>query len=317
MSKVLVTGGAGYIGSVLTMCLLEEGHEVTCMDNLTYSQSSHENFLRSKRYNFVLGDVRDERIVKELIRGKEYIIPLAAIVGMPACNRNPADAKSINKEAVLMLNRLREPRQKIIFPTTNSGYGTKTGEVFCTEDTPLEPISLYGTTKAETEKALLSSDDVVTFRLATVFGLSPRMRLDLLVNDFVFRAMAEGGIKLFEPHFKRNYIHINDVARAFVHAMNNFEAMKGLPYNVGLEDANLSKLDLAEKIKAHLPHIKIEFGEGQDPDKRNYTVSNQRIIRAGFLPKFTLDDGIRELILGYREIINTLTPTQISFMRNL
>jgi nucleoside-diphosphate-sugar epimerase len=302
--KVLITGGSGYIGSVLTGHLLEEGHDVTCLDNLIYGQKSLFNYADNPNFNFVYGDARDRNVMKELVPKSDVIIPLAAIVGMPACNLKPMDAENTNKEAIFMLNELRD-YQKVIFPNTNSGYGTKTGEVFCTEETPLEPISSYGKMKCEAEEHLLNSDkNAITLRLATVFGTSPRMRTDLMVNDFVLKAIRDKTLVLYEKNFKRNYIHIKDVARGFKHCIDNYDDMKNEPYNLGLEDANLSKLELAEKIKSYLPQFEIICKEiGKDPDKRDYIVSNQKILKTGFKPKFSLDDGIKELIKGYNILL--------------
>lgn len=303
--NVLITGGAGYIGSILTGHLLEKDYRVTCLDNLVYRQESLLNFVSNPNFNFIYGDARDQRLLKDFVADFDTIIPLAAIVGMPACKRNPEDAKSINLNAIIGLDKIRSPNQKVIFPNTNSGYGSKSKEFHCDENTPLEPISLYGKLKCEAEKHLLDSEkDAITLRLATVFGTSPRMRTDLLVNDFVLRAMADGYIILYEEHFKRNYIHIKDVARCFKHCIENFDSMKNLPYNVGLEDANLSKLELSKKIKSHIPEFEIVCKDiREDPDKRNYIVSNQRILSTGFEPKFSLDDGIRELIKGYEILL--------------
>ena len=277
--KILVTGGAGYIGSVLAPELLRAGHEVTVIDNFLYNQNSLLDVCNFKTLNVVRGDARDEALVKKHITGKDFIIPLACIVGAPACDMDPVAATSINRDAVLMILKLRKPEQKIIFPNTNSGYGRmQEGVAYCDETSPLEPVSLYGKLKVETELALLKAGNAITFRLATVFGASPRMRMDLLVNDFVYRALIDRTAVLFEPHFKRNYIHIRDVARAFMHAMDNFEKMKNEPYNVGLSDANLSKAKLCEEIKEQLPKfVYVESAIGEDPDKRNYIVSNAKI----------------------------------------
>lgn len=301
--KVLVTGAAGYLGSILCEHLLKAGHSVEALDNLSLGTPSLFHLCNNPNFNFTKGDVRDERTIKAALKGVDAIIPLAAIVGAPACDRDPISAKSINLDAILMLNKLRSPNQLVIYPTTNSGYGTKSGDSFCTEDTPLEPISLYGTTKVEAEKAILDSKNGVTFRLATVFGVSPRMRLDLLVNDFTYQAVTKGFTVIFEKDFKRNFIHIRDVADAFIHGLNNFSKMNGKAYNAGLDAANISKEGLALKIKEHLPNFFIHFSEiGTDPDKRNYVVSNQRLREAGFEAKRSLDDGIKELIKAYRMI---------------
>jgi nucleoside-diphosphate-sugar epimerase len=231
------------------------------------------------------------------------LVPLAAVVGAPACDRDPSFARSVNLDAIRLINRVRSPRQLVLYPTTNSGYGTQTGDVFCTEDTPLEPISLYGQTKSQAEQELLESTNTVTLRLATVFGMSPRMRLDLLVNHFVYTAATDGYIVIFEKDFKRNYIHIRDVADCFVHCMENSKKMTGRAYNAGLDAANLSKEELALKIKEFVPNFFVHFSEvGSDPDKRNYIVSNQRLREAGFEARRSLEDGIQELLKGYRMI---------------
>jgi len=298
-----VTGGAGYLGSVLSEHLLKLGYQVTVIDNLMYQQQSLFHLCANPDFEFVVGDVRDENLIKRLLKDADVIIPLAAVVGAPACERDPWLAESVNLGAVRALNRLRSARQLVIFPTTNSGYGTKSGDAYCTEDTPLEPISHYGRTKVGAEAELLNSANTITLRLATVFGMSPRMRLDLLVNHFVYAAITEGYIVIFEKDFKRNYIHIRDVADCFVHCIGNFERMVGRPYNAGLDSANLSKKQLALKIKEYVPRFYVHFAEvGEDPDKRNYIVSNQRLREASFEAQRTLDEGIQELVKGYRMI---------------
>ena len=237
------------------------------------------------------------------IKGVDFILPLACLTGAPACDRDPVSARNINLEAIKMLLKLRDKKQKIIFPTTNSGYGVGQEGIYCDENTPLNPISLYGRLKVEAEKAILEAGNAITLRLATVFGISPRMRLDLLVNDFVYRAVNDRFVVLFESHFKRNYIHIRDVARAFIHCLSKFEQMKDEPYNVGLDDANLSKLELCQEIKKQIPNLAIiESKVGEDPDKRNYIVSNAKLLKTGFRPKYSLQDGIAELIKGYQII---------------
>jgi nucleoside-diphosphate-sugar epimerase len=299
--RVLVTGGAGYLGSVLCEHLLAAGYTVTVVDNLMYGQNALFHLCAHPSFNFIRGDVRDESCIKQHLKSKDIIIPLAAIVGAPACDRDPWLSKSVNAEAIHLINRIRSSDQLVIFPNTNSGYGIKTDNAFCTEDTPLEPITLYGRTKVQAETELLDSPNAITLRLATVFGMSPRMRLDLLVNHFVYAAVTDGYLVIFEKDFKRNFVHIRDVAECFLHCMKNAGRMAGKAYNVGLDAANLSKGELALKVKEHVPSLFIHFSEiGSDPDKRNYLVSNQRLRESGFEAKRSLDDGIKELITGYR-----------------
>ena len=300
-AKVLVTGGAGYLGSIFCEHLLARGFRVTVIDNLLYNQRTLFHLCTHRGFEFVRGDVRDERVITSLVGDADVVFPLAAIVGAPACERDPSLARSVNLEAIQMLNRLRSPRQLVVFPTTNSGYGTKTEEICCAEDTPLEPISLYGQTKASAEAEVLEQSNTITLRLATVFGISPRMRLDLLVNHFVYAAVTDGYIVIFEKDFKRNYIHIRDVADCFIHCIANSGHMVGKPYNAGLDAANLSKEELALKIKTYIPNFSIHFAPiGTDPDRRNYIVSNQRLREAGFEARRSLDEGIQELLKGYR-----------------
>jgi len=304
--RILVTGGAGYLGSVLCERLLDFGHAVTVLDNFMFGQTSLLHLCANPRLEIVRGDVRDEATVARALASADVVIPLAALVGAPLCDRDPHAATAINHGAVATLLRLRSPNQLVVYPTTNSGYGTKSGAQFCTEDTPLEPISLYGRTKVDAERDVLAAQNTVTLRLATVFGMSPRMRVDLLVNHFVFAAVTDGYIVIFEKDFKRNYIHIRDVADCFAHCIDHHAAMRGKPYNAGLDKANLSKEELALKVKEHVPGFYIHFAEvGSDPDKRNYIVSNQRLREAGFEAKRSLDDGIAELIKGYRMIRKT------------
>ena len=303
MSKVLITGAAGYIGSILTPELLKKGHEVVAIDNFFYDQMSLLDVCNDKNLKIIRGDARNRELISEHIKGAEFIIPLACIVGAPACDRDPLAAKSVNLDAIKMILELREENQKIIYPNTNSGYGVGQQGVHCDENTPLKPISLYGRLKVEAEKALLEAGGSITLRLATVFGVSPRMRLDLLVNDFVYRAVTDRFAVLFEPHFKRNYIHVRDVAAAFIHAMENFDNMKNQSYNVGLSDADMSKMELCQEIKKQLPDFHFfEAKIGEDPDKRDYIVSNEKIEKTGFKPKISLQEGIEELIKGYQII---------------
>jgi nucleoside-diphosphate-sugar epimerase len=305
--SILVTGGAGYLGSVLAPALLAEGHRVTVLDNFMFGQASLNQLCSDPCFDVRRGDARDESVLKPLLKTADIIIPLAALVGAPLCNADKIGAESINRDAILTLIRLTGKQQRILMPITNSGYGIGQQGKHCTEESELRPISLYGRTKVEAERAALGRGNAISFRLATVFGMSPRMRVDLLVNDFVYRAVNDRAVVLFESHFKRNYIHVRDVARVFIHGIDHFETMQNEPYNVGLSDANLSKYELCVKIKAHLPNfVFLEAPIGEDPDKRDYIVSNEKIERTGYRPAFSLDDGIRELIKGYRMIRNTV-----------
>ncbi len=298
---ILVTGAAGYLGSVLCEHLLDAGYQVTAYDNLMYTQNTLFHLVNNPNFDFVRADARDETALKSQLKQVDVIIPLAAIVGAGACDRSPWDARSTNYEAIALLNQLRSTTQLVVYPNTNSGYGTTSGDVYCTEDSPLEPISLYGRTKVDAENLLLDSENTITMRLATVFGASPRMRLDLLVNHFTYAAVTDGYIVIFEKDFKRNYIHVRDVADAFLHCIQNAAAMVGRPYNVGLDDANLSKEELANKIQEYVPNFYLHFAPiGSDPDKRNYVVSNQRLREAGFEAQRSLDTGIQELLKLYR-----------------
>lgn len=294
--KVLVTGGAGYIGSILVPMLLERGHDVTVLDNFRYGQSSLLDCCVHPSFRVRRADCRDEAVLREELREADWVLPLAALVGASVCDSDTVGARTINLDAVRLLLSLRSSEQRVVFPCTNSGYGVGEKDKFCTEETPLRPISLYGKTKVEAENAVLEAGNSISVRLATVFGVAPRMRLDLLVNDFVYRAVNDRTLVVFEGHFKRNYIHIRDVARAFLHVMANFDAMKGQPYNVGLSDANLSKLELCEEIKkAVLNFVYLEAPIGEDPDKRDYIVSNAKIEAAGYQPQYSLQAGICEL----------------------
>ncbi|MBI60976.1 MAG: hypothetical protein CMO79_00990 [Verrucomicrobiales bacterium] len=305
--NILITGGAGYLGSVMTPHLLSKGHQVTVLDNFMFRQNSLADCCHYEGFQVIRGDCRDQATVKPLLKKADIIIPLAALVGAPLCNDDKEAAESVNHGAVKTLCELSSSDQRIIMPITNSGYGVGEEGKFCTEETPLRPITLYGKTKVAAEEAVLSRDNSVSFRLATVFGMAPRMRLDLLVNDFVYRAVNDRALLIFEGHFKRNYIHVRDIARVFEHAINNFESMKGQPYNAGLEEANLSKLELCTKIKEHLPKfVFVEAEVGEDPDKRDYIVSNQRLLNTGFETEWDLDRGIQELIKGYTIIRNTI-----------
>jgi nucleoside-diphosphate-sugar epimerase len=301
-----VTGGAGYIGSTLVPMLLDRGFRVTVVDNFMFGQDSLSAVCHQPAFQLVRGDVRNQELMRPLVGKADIIIPLAALVGAPLCDRDPLAATTTNKDAIVsMLGELGR-EQRVVIPITNSGYGVGEAGKHCTEETPLRPVSLYGRDKVETEKQVLGRhQNAISLRLATVFGMSPRMRLDLLVNDFTYRAFFDRFIVLFEAHFKRNYLHVRDVSRAFLHAIDNFDAMKGEPYNVGLSDANLSKYELCERIQTQLPKfVLLESQVGKDPDQRDYIVSNAKIEATGFSTQHSLDAGISELIKGYAMIRN-------------
>jgi nucleoside-diphosphate-sugar epimerase len=298
--NILITGGAGYIGSVLTPYLLRLGFSVTVLDNLYYKQTSLLPCFSHPHFRFIQGDVCNTSLLEQEIKKADVIIPLAAIVGAPACEKNPHLAAQINHETTIKILKSSSPSQLILYPNTNSGYGVGEKNVLCTEKTPLKPISLYGKLKVQSEEMLLSSGKAITFRLATVFGISPRMRLDLLVNDFTFRACQDRSIILFEEHFKRNFIHVRDVAATFHFAILNQTQMKGETYNVGLSTANLSKRELCEKIKEFIPSLYIHSATiGEDPDKRDYIVSNEKLEKLGWRPQVSLEEGIKEMIAAF------------------
>lgn len=303
MSKVLITGGAGYLGSTLTEHLLSQGYQVTVLDNLMYSQLSLLHLFKNPNFRFILGDVRNEELLEKLVYDHEVIIPLAAIVGMPACKANPQLAIDINFKQIESIIAYSTPNHKIILPNTNSQYGSS--DTTITEDSPFKPLSLYATTKCDAENALLKSGNGIALRLATVFGVSPRMRTDLLVNDFVYKSMVDGYLVLFEAHFKRNYIHVLDIARTFQFMIENYEECKGNAFNVGLSTANLTKLELANTIKEYIPGLVIKQDEfKEDVDKRNYIVSNAKLESKGWSPKYDLHYGIQELMNAYQMLIN-------------
>ncbi len=301
--KILVTGAAGYIGSVLVPALLQRGHTVMALDNFLYGQTSLLDCCHDKKLSIIRADARDMTAITPLLAQADAIIPLACLVGAPVCAQKPDEARAINLDAIKALLARASSQQQFVVPVTNSGYGIGQPGAVCDEKSPLNPISLYGRLKVDLENHILNAGNAVSLRLATAFGISPRMRLDLLVNDFTYRAVNDHFIVLFEAHFKRNYIHVRDVARAFLHALDNFERMQGEPYNVGLSDANLSKLELCLEIKKQIPAFTItEAPVGKDPDQRNYTVSNLKIEQTGFTAINSLANGIAELIKGYQVV---------------
>jgi nucleoside-diphosphate-sugar epimerase len=304
--KVLITGGAGYIGSILVPKMLAEGWHVTLVDTFRFGGTEMSGCCQYENFYPVKGDARDERLLDELVPKHDIIIPLAALVGAPLCKEDQIGAVTVNRDAVIAIVKRSGTEQIVVYPTTNSGYGVGEQGKFCTEETPLRPISLYGTTKVEAESAVLAKGNGVTLRLATVFGMAPRMRIDLLVNDFTHRAVTDRAVLIFEGHFKRNYIHIQDVANTFMHAIEHYSAMRGQPYNVGLSTANLSKLELCERIKQQLPNfVYLEAPIGEDPDKRDYIVSNEKLEKTGWAPQWSLERGIAELIRGYTMLRNS------------
>jgi nucleoside-diphosphate-sugar epimerase len=300
--KILITGGAGYLGSVLTEHLLKQGYSVTVLDNLSYNQLSLSGFFHHPNFKFILGDVRNTNLLQELININDIIIPLAAIVGMPACKSNPQAAIDINLNQIKNIIKYTNKDHKIILPNTNSQYGSSSDII--TENSPFKPLSLYAETKCDAEKALLDSNNGIALRLATVFGISYRMRMDLLVNDLVYKSLTDGYLVLFESHFIRNYIHVRDVANAFLFMINNYYKCNNSAYNVGLTTANCTKLQLAQKIKKYIPELTIVENEfKKDFDQRNYKVSNAKLESLGWTTNYSLDDGIKELISGYQQII--------------
>lgn len=303
--KILITGGAGYLGSVITGKMLNAGHEVVVLDKLIFNQTSLLVYTSNPNFKFIHGDVRNETLLEKLCNEVDAIIPLAAIVGFPACDAEPELAKEINFKQIFNIVKFTKGKnKKILYPNTNSGYGIGVGQTECTEESPLNPISIYGTTKCSAENFLKSSTDAIIFRLATVFGVSPRMRTDLLVNDFTYKAITDKYIVVFEKNFKRNFIHIQDVADVFLFMLDNYEKYKGEIFNVGLSTANLSKQDLLEKIQSHVKNFAVSYNDYyEDPDKRDYIVSNAKIESTGWSPKWDVDMGIEELIMAYQMIV--------------
>lgn len=304
--KILITGGAGYIGSILCSYLLKKNYDITVVDNFLYNQSSLNNFFFEKNFNVVKADVRNIDTYKKNITSSDVIIPLAALVGAPICNFDPTGSKSINYSSVINLFKLLSRDQCVLMPTTNSAYGSGTGDNnFCDEESLLKPISNYAKEKVNLEKILMNRENSVSFRLATVFGASPRMRMDLLVNDFVYRAYKDNYVVLYEGNFKRNYIHVRDVSRVFIHALDNYSKFKNNIFNVGLENANLTKIELCQKIKKQLPSFYFTENKiNKDPDQRNYLVSNKKLYKTKFKPSISIDRGIKELIKLYKVLNN-------------
>jgi len=304
--QILVTGGAGYLGSTMVPELFAAGHRVTVLDNFMYHQNSLAHVCHHPGFEVVRGDVRAESTVLPLLKKADIVIPLAAYVGAPLCARDPVGASTTNHDAIMMMLKHVSKHQRILMPTTNSAYGTGDANNFCTEDSPLRPMSHYAIEKVKVEKELMQHPNATSFRLATAFGMSPRMRIDLLVNDFTYRAAHDRFVVLFEAGFKRNYIHVRDIARAFLHGIDHYEKTSGQIFNVGLSDANISKKELCQAIQKQIPDFTfVEAPIGRDPDQRNYIVSNARIEATGYQTQVSLDAGIRELIKGYTMIRNT------------
>jgi nucleoside-diphosphate-sugar epimerase len=305
--NVLVTGGAGYLGSTMVPELLSCGHSVTVVDNFLFKQNSLAHCCHFDKFEVINGDVRLKSVIEPLLKKADIVIPLAALVGAPMCSRDPIGATTTNRDAIAQMLDLLSPNQWVLMPTTNSAYGSGDDNNVCTEESPLRPISRYAIDKVVVEKILMQRSNAISFRLATVFGMSPRMRTDLLVNDFTYRAVVDRFVVLFEGHFKRNYIHVRDVTGVFMHAINKFDLLKSNIYNVGLSDANVSKFELCERIQRYVPNFVFQEAHlGKDPDQRNYIVSNSKIEATGFKQAYSLDFGIKELIKGYAMIRNSV-----------
>ena len=294
--KILITGGAGYIGSLLVTELVNLKYEVTVIDNLTFSKTSLLHLLSKKNFKLIVGDVNNKQLFAKEIKNKDFIIPLAALVGAPLCDRFKKQTVETNLNSIKFLLKNIKPKQKIIFMNSNSGYGIGEKNKFCDENTPLKPISLYGRSKVQAEEEVMKFKNSICFRLATVFGYSYRMRTDVLVNNFVLTAVKKNKLELFEPKFRRNYIHVKDVVRAILFSIENFKKMKSNIYNLGLSSANLTKEQLALRIKKKVKNLKISLKKGKDPDKRDYFVSNKKIEKMGFKPIYSIDAGINEMV---------------------
>lgn len=304
---ILVTGGAGYLGSTLVPALLQAGHRVTVLDNFMFRQASLNHICHDANFSVVKGDIRVEAMLAPLLKKADIVIPLAALVGAPMCNADPVGARTVNHDAIVLMLKLLSRQQRVLMPTTNSAYGTGDKDHFCTEESELRPISIYAREKVAIERELMQRENAISFRLATVFGMSPRMRIDLLVNDFTYRAVHDRFVVLFEADFKRNYIHVRDVARVFLHGLQRFDSMRGQIYNVGLSEANVSKRELCQRIQRQVPDfVFMDAPLGKDPDQRNYIVSNAKLEATGFVPAVTLDAGIAELVKGFTMVKNTV-----------
>lgn len=301
MKNILITGGGGYIGSMLSTELINLGYKVTVIDLLKYDKGSLDHLYFNKNFTFINEDVRNSKILKKHVKKNEFIIPLAALVGAPLCEKNKKDAISINFEAIKKILKSLKKKNKLIYLTTNSGYGIGEKNKFCDEKSLLKPISLYGQTKCDAESEVMKFKNTISFRLATVFGASYRMRSDLLVNNFVQRAIDQNYIDVFEPQFRRNFIHIRDVVKGIVFSIKNFDKLKSEVFNLGLSSANITKIDLVKKIKKQIKTLKIKVVKNKsDPDKRDYFVSNRKIEKKGFIADVSLDQGIKELIHVFR-----------------
>ena len=300
LARILVTGGAGYVGSMLTPRLLDAGHDVRVLDNLMYRQTSLLPYFLDPRLEFIRGDVRDRDMVKRAVSDVDFVVHLAAIVGAPACARSPELAEAVNYEATVLLDECRNIHQGFIFASTGSNYGAVDG--VCTEETPLRPLSVYGVTKTNAEAELLESGNAIVYRFATAFGLSRRLRLDLLINDFAFQAVKNRQLIIYEGGFRRTFIHVQDMASAFVHAIDNYDGMRDEAYNVGHESMNYTKREVAEAIRGRQDYDLYNADVGSDPDQRDYEVSYQKIRNAGFETSITLERGIDELIRGFQMV---------------